>query len=52
MPITPILYQALELGLVDRLGGLAEALELAKQAAGLPDEEGAVRVKQVGLGSC
>lgn len=39
--------QALELGLVDRLGGLAEAVALAKQSAGLPEEEGAVRVKQV-----
>lgn len=39
--------QALELGLVDRLGGLADALALAKEQAGLPLEEGAVRVKQV-----
>jgi protease-4 len=39
--------QALELGLVDRLGGLAEALALAKEQAGLPLEEGAVRIKQV-----
>lgn len=43
--------QALERGLVDRLGGLAEALDLAKEQAGLPLEEGAVRVKQVGAGS-
>lgn len=40
--------QALELGLVDRLGGLADAVALAKKEAGLPEKEGAVRVKQVG----
>ena len=40
--------QALGLGLVDKLGGLAQALALAKQEAGLPLEEGAVLVKQVG----
>lgn len=42
--------QALELGLVDRLGGLADAVALAKKEAGLPEKEGAVRVKQVGTG--
>jgi ClpP class serine protease len=39
--------QALGLGLVDQLGGLEAAVQLAKQAAGLPLEEGAVRVRQV-----
>ena len=39
--------QALGLGLVDQLGGLQAAVQLAKQAAGLPLEEGAVRVRQV-----
>ena len=39
--------QALELGLVDALGGLADAVALAKAEAGLPAEEGAVQVKQV-----
>lgn len=42
--------QALELGLVDELGGLQEALARAKREAGLPQEEGAVRVKQARAG--
>lgn len=35
--------QALELGLVDKLGGIRDALELAKKEAGIPEEE-SVRV--------
>ena len=38
--------QALHLGLIDSLGGLAEAVALAKQRAGLTEEEGAVAVVQ------
>jgi ClpP class serine protease len=36
--------QALAHGLVDELGGLGRAIELAKQQAGLPLEEDAVQV--------
>ena len=32
--------QAREIGLVDELGGLSRAIELAKELAGIPPEEG------------
>ncbi|EFN58740.1 hypothetical protein CHLNCDRAFT_34059 [Chlorella variabilis] len=38
--------QAVEAGLVDQLGGLQAAVELAKREAGLPLEEGAVELRQ------
>ncbi|KAL4457967.1 hypothetical protein ABPG75_012832 [Micractinium tetrahymenae] len=38
--------QALALGLVDQLGGLDAAIALAKQQAGLPEEEGAAPVQR------
>ncbi|DBB17839.1 TPA: hypothetical protein ACH3X3_002859 [Trebouxia sp. C0006] len=38
---------ALELGLVDKLGGLRDAIAAAKQRAGLPQEEGKVKVFQL-----
>lgn len=37
--------QALELGLVDQLGGLDAAMALARREAGLPEDEGAAPVQ-------